>query len=92
MSYLPIFEAFQEYKKIELDYDDMDLMRNLFDEITHKHSKMTKFEMCSCGHFGGHSPDEQHKPRFQKGHGQCKECSCEQFTWVGFCNSKGIIA
>jgi hypothetical protein len=52
---------------------------------------MTEFEMCSCGHFGGHSPDEQHKPRFQKGHGQCKECSCEQFTWVGFCNRKGII-
>ena len=60
-------------------------------EILNKLPKEYTHEMCSCGHFGGHSPDEQHESRFQKGHGQCKECSFEQFTWVGFCNSKGII-
>ena len=60
-------------------------------EILNKLPKEYTHEMCSCGHFGGHSPDEQHESRFQKGHGQCKECSCKQFTWVGFCNSKGII-
>lgn len=39
-------------------------------------------EQCSCGHnksehadaLGGLAP----------GHGECEECECEKFTWVGF--------
>jgi len=52
----------------------------------------TEYEMCECGHFGGHSPREQHLPRFQKGHGSCTHCDCMQFTWVGFCDEKGNIS
>ena len=51
-------------------------------------------EMCSCGHFGGHSPNNnKHADRFQIGHGQCLDCNCEcvQFTWVGFCDKKGVV-
>jgi hypothetical protein len=53
----------------------------------------TEFEMCVCGHFGGESPDTHngHNARFQKGHGNCNNCDCSQFTWIGFCNSKGEI-
>jgi len=51
----------------------------------------TKYELCNCGHFGGHSPLEQHMPNFEKGHGSCKECNCEQFTWIGFCDEKGNL-
>lgn len=52
-----------------------------------------EFEMCSCGHFGGESPDTHngHNARFQKGHGNCNNCDCVQFTWVGFCSSSGDI-
>ena len=52
----------------------------------------TKYEMCSCGHFGGHSPREQHLPRFVKGHGSCTDCNCKQFTWVGFCDENGNVS
>lgn len=50
-------------------------------------------EMCSCGHMGGHSPNNNsHADRFQIGHGHCLEdCVCRQFTWVGFCDEKGDI-
>lgn len=51
-------------------------------------------EMCSCGHFGGSSiPSLQnHEPNFQAGHGKCtvEECNCNWFTWVGFCDDKGV--
>ena len=51
-------------------------------------------EMCSCGHMGGHSPNNNgHADRFQIGHGQCiaDNCECVQFTWVGFCDKKGVV-
>jgi hypothetical protein len=51
-------------------------------------------EMCSCGHMGGHSPNRNsHATRFQLGHGYCtvEGCSCNQFTWIGFCTKKGDI-
>ena len=54
-----------------------------------------RFEMCSCGHFGGNSQGkQQHQPNFQYGHGgcTCEDCDCKQFTWVGFCNIKGEVA
>ena len=47
-------------------------------------------ELCSCGHRGGFSPNGEHKARFQEGHGECKKCDCEQFTWVDWCDEKGI--
>ncbi len=51
------------------------------------------FEMCSCGHFGGSSMDivNSHKPNFQKGHGECIDCECNKFTWVGFCDKHGDV-
>jgi hypothetical protein len=51
------------------------------------------YEMCSCGHFGGSSNDDkqQHIAHFQKGHGRCMDCNCQQFTWVGFCDKSGNI-
>jgi len=53
----------------------------------------TKFEMCSCGHFGGSSMGivNSHKTNFEKGHGECVDCECEQFTWVGFTDKHGTI-
>lgn len=52
-----------------------------------------EYEMCSCGHFGGFSPDSHngHEAHFSKGHGRCTHygCDCNQFTWVAFCDSEG---
>ena len=56
--------------------------------------KANKYEMCSCGHFGGHSPKAElnsHEPNFEEGHGRCNSCQCDQFTWVGFCDVDGNI-
>ena len=60
--------------------------------------------MCNCGHMGGHSPNNNSHAilfhtavtstdRFQIGHGQCLAdgCECKQFTWIGFCDKKGVI-
>lgn len=56
-------------------------------------SMSNEYEMCDCGHFGGHSPSTHngHQPHFQEGHGGCNNCECKQFTWVGFCNSQGKL-
>lgn len=56
-------------------------------------NELIKYEMCSCGHFGGNSPitHNGHEPNIQQGHGKCKLCKCHWFTWVGFCNAKGDI-
>ena len=50
-----------------------------------------RYEMCSCGHFGGSSPNNVHDDRFQQGHGKCNDCKCVQFTWVGWCDQNGEI-
>ena len=50
---------------------------------------MKLYELCSCGHTGGFSPNGVHKSRLQQGHGSCKNCDCIQFTWVGWCNEQG---
>ena len=50
---------------------------------------MKLHELCTCGHTGGFSPNGAHKPRFQRGHGQCNACVCMQFTWPGWCDAKG---
>ena len=39
------------------------------------------FEMCTCGHFGGESPNSVHNDMYQNGHGKCNDCDCEKFTW-----------
>ena len=57
---------------------------------------MNEYEMCSCNHFGGSTPekDNSHETYFQQGHGHCKfpNCRCEQFTWVGFCDEYGNMS
>jgi hypothetical protein len=30
-----------------------------------------------------------HKANFEKGHGECVDCNCEQFTWVAFIDKNG---
>ena len=47
----------------------------------------TRYEMCSCGHLGGQNCEGEHDTNFQEGHGRCTLCECQQFTWVGYCNS-----
>ena len=47
------------------------------------------FEMCSCGHLGGSSPNGKHTSRFEKGHVSCTACTCKQFTWVFYCDKDG---
>ena len=49
--------------------------------------------MCECGHFGGNSLHavNSHKANFEKGHGECIDCDCKQFTWVGFCDKHGNV-
>ena len=44
---------------------------------------LSRNEICSCGHYGGNSIHQEHKPNFQSGHGECRLCDCLQFTWVG---------
>jgi len=60
---------------------------NFFKEID------TTFEVCTCGHMGGKSPNSSHASHFQAGHGQCLSlgCECGQFTWKGWANSKGEV-
>ena len=53
--------------------------------------KRLKNELCECGHLGGSSLGtfNSHKPRFERGHGECIECDCKQFTWVKFVDQDG---
>jgi len=49
------------------------------------------FEMCSCGHLGGKSlKNNSHQTYFSIGHGGCRNCSCNQFTWVSWCDERGV--
>ncbi len=43
-------------------------------------------EICTCGHFGGSTGEgaNQHDDRFQQGHGACRVCNCNQFTWTPY--------
>ncbi len=54
----------------------------------YKESKASEVgtEICTCGHFGGSTSVErnQHEDHFQIGHGACKECECQQFTWTTY--------
>ncbi len=40
-------------------------------------------EICTCGH-----RQDQHNDTFAFGHGDCKECDCQKFTWNGFLDYK----
>ncbi len=42
-----------------------------------------KVGKCACGH-SGDAQFSDHEDRVQFGHGACKLCDCEQFTWVGW--------
>ena len=55
--------------------------------------RLNEYEMCECGHFGGNSLHvvNSHKANFEKGHGECIDCNCDQFTWVGFCDKHGNV-
>ena len=46
--------------------------------------------MCDCGHYGGVSPNSVHDDRIEHGHGACSDCYCKQFTWIYFCDEKGV--
>ena len=39
--------------------------------------------LCTCGHTGD-GEGSQHEDTFQHGHGACKLCDCERFTWKEF--------
>ena len=54
-------------------------------------SQSNKYEMCTCGHFGGNSPKSHqgHAPSIATGHGSCLLCGCNQFTWKYFARSSG---
>jgi len=54
-------------------------------------NELNRNEMCECGHFGGnsHGMVNSHKANFEKGHGECVDCNCEQFTWVAFIDKHG---
>ena len=47
--------------------------------------------MCTCGHFGGNSPESHqgHSHSIQDGHGHCRLCECYKFTWKWFASSSG---
>jgi len=38
---------------------------------------------CSCGHTGD-GGGSQHEDTVQAGHGKCRMCNCQKFTWVEF--------
>jgi hypothetical protein len=68
-------------------------MENLAESLWKIKLMNTEYEMCSCKHFGGNSGlNQQHKNRVELGHGQCTECDCRQFTWIGFCDENGNIS
>ena len=52
---------------------------------------MNMYEMCTCGHYGGASPNGVHKDHYQKGHGRCNDCECVKFTWKFFCDEHGKV-
>lgn len=36
--------------------------------------------MCTCGHIGDGDHSDHHDT-FNAGHGKCRKCDCEQFSW-----------
>ena len=63
-------------------------------ELDESKAREVGTEICTCGHFGGSTSVEknQHEDRFQIGHGACKECECEQFTWTPYYRYEEIRA
>ena len=51
---------------------------------------MTRYQKCTCSHFGGDSPNSTHENHFQAGHGKCNDCNCIKFTWKTDCDENGI--
>ncbi len=39
--------------------------------------------MCQCGHIGN-IPNSHHADTLQAGHGSCRVCFCEKFSWKYF--------
>jgi|PlaIllAssembly_1097288.scaffolds.fasta_scaffold14217_4 hypothetical protein len=39
---------------------------------------------CVCGHTGDGPNSEHEDTNLESGHGPCKECMCERFTWERF--------
>jgi hypothetical protein len=35
---------------------------------------------CTCGHLGD-GPESHHGDDLQPGHGACRRCDCQQFSW-----------
>lgn len=52
-------------------------------ENKEKHLLRSGISICKCGHKGDGSNSE-HKNSFSPGHGSCKLCNCERFTWSSF--------
>lgn len=42
---------------------------------------------CTCGHIGDKFNSE-HQDTLAGGHGACKLCDCQRFTWAGFVADK----
>jgi len=40
--------------------------------------------VCICGHTGDGLLSEHEDNLLAKGHGACKECDCQKFTWKEF--------
>ena len=66
---------------------DMEMTRGLLIKLKKSNRLL---EMCDCGHYGGVSPNSVHDDRIEHGHGACSDCYCKQFTWIYFCDEKGV--
>ena len=87
---VPVEEA-EDDVKVSLNVNDGTLS-----DVPIEESKAREVgtEICTCGHFGGSTSVEknQHEDHFQIGHGACKECECQQFTWTPYYRYEEIRA
>jgi hypothetical protein len=82
----------EDFYSSEEDEDDVKVSLNVNDgtlsDVPIEESKAREVgtEICTCGHFGGSTSVEknQHEDHYQIGHGACKECECQQFTWTTY--------
>ena len=85
----------READKIGADAEKLeDEYFSAFQDSLESKAREVGTEICTCGHFGGSTSVEknQHEDRFQIGHGACKECECQQFTWTPYYRYEEIRA
>lgn len=52
-------------------------------EVNKKMTTAGPKSLCRCSHLGD-GPGSEHEDTFEAGHGACRLCKCDKFTWARF--------